>query len=171
MKKQLINASPINYDALNKGLDLIINKYPLQLDANNLKFMASVDYDKNQKVNKDGLCIVSLRDYSKSENKNKISYTKKNIGDFFEIMIIKEFVEKQKIWSINQNGKIERNNLLNEFKKYCYENHIDWKLKNDQTIEMVKDRYYAISKIKGLTNLTKKEFFNSLIPNKFKYNW
>lgn len=85
----------------------------------------------------------------------------------FNYIVIKDFVAQQEFFCINLNGKIERNNIVKEFEKYCYENKTTTKLSREYIIKLVKDEYYVLSN----TDLTRDEFFESLKPNKFKYRW
>ena len=84
-----------------------------------------------------------------------------------EEQIISDFVDQQEFFSINSNGKVERNVIANEFSKYCYVNKIPNYFKRDELVEMVKREYWIRSK----TKLNKQDFFESLKPQKFKYKW
>ena len=84
-----------------------------------------------------------------------------------EEQIISDFVDQQDFFSINSNGKVERNVIANEFSKYCYINKVPNYFKRDELVEMVKREYWIRSK----TKLNKQDFFESLKPQKFKYKW
>jgi hypothetical protein len=82
-------------------------------------------------------------------------------------MLINEFVNQQDYFSINPNGKVERNVIIKEFNKFCYINKYSCCLKRDEIIEMVKDEYWE----RHETKLNKQDFFESLNPQNFKYIW
>lgn len=133
--------NPIDYEGLSKALSMTID----EIHQHNFKYF--YEYDEEEHRN-DGYSDSYIKEL---ENKN----------------IIANFVNQQDLFSINENGKVERNNIIKEFKKYCYENNITSDLKNDDIIELVKSEYWKRSESK----LNKKEFFESLKPSKFRYRW
>ena len=116
--------------------------------------------------------IVKLREYTEMNPENTSHIFTVDLKENEFRNLITDFVFNQVKWSINENGVVERNNIIKEWSKFLYLLKIknDWK--NDEVIEAVKDEYHNIAIDKGLTKIKdKKEFYESLKPQKFKYNW
>ena len=110
--------------------------------------------------------LVDKYEYDEEEHRND-GYSDSYIKELKNKNIVANFVDQQEFFSINLNGKIERNVIANEFSKFCYENKLNVNIKRDDLVEMVKYEYW----VRSDTNLSKKDFFESLKPQKFKYKW